>query len=151
MYFQLPLNEGVHPQNMVILPLELQLIADEKAEFFLGLGLQLVQSLPEHGVELFFNMCGLGVDFFDLEIYFAEIVGQLVLPPLDIGVDILDLGRNLGVGIFELDQVVLGHLPQSVAAADLAGDAQGLTAHITVQFQFGPFVLLTSSEILRFI
>ena len=65
-------------------------------------------------------MRSLGVDLLDLEVNFGQIFGELVFAALDVGVDLLDFGGDLWVGVFELDEGMLGHLAGHVVAEDLA-------------------------------
>ncbi len=77
---------------MVVLSLQLQLITDQKAKLLLSLCLQLAQCLLEYGIELLLDVGGFGVDLFDLEVYLAEIVSELVFPSLNVGIYFLHLG-----------------------------------------------------------
>jgi hypothetical protein len=67
-------------------------------------------------------MCGLGVDFLDLEIDFGQIFGELVFASLDVRVNFLHFGRDFGVGVFKLDKGMLGHLTGHVITEDFAVD-----------------------------
>lgn len=88
---ELVLDKAIHPQNMVVLSFQLQLVADQKGQLFLGLVLQLLQSLLENSVELLLDVGGLGVNFLYFQVDFAKIVCKLVFPPLYVGVDFLHL------------------------------------------------------------
>jgi hypothetical protein len=44
----------------------------------------------------------------------------LVFAAFDVRIDLLDFGGDLWIGIFELDEGVLGHLAGHVVAKDLA-------------------------------
>ncbi len=101
--FELVLNKRIHPENVVVLALKLELITNKIRQFTLGFDLELVKDLFEERINLFLNMCGFGVDFLDLEINFREILCKLILATLDVRIDFLDLGRDLRVGILELD------------------------------------------------
>lgn len=150
LYFQLVLDEAVHPQDMVVLSFEFELVADEEAQFLLGLVLEFAEGFLEECVELFLDVRGLGVDFFDLEVDLAQVVGQLVLPPLDVRVDLLHLRRNLGVGFFQLNQRVLRHLPAHVVPEDLAVHAQRLAAGAAVELELVRLVDVALSELFGF-
>lgn len=88
---KLVLNKGVHPQYMIILPLKLQLITNQIRQLPLRLHLQLVQHFFEECINLFLHMRRLRVDLFDFEVYLGEILGELVLPTFDVGIDLFDL------------------------------------------------------------
>ena len=88
---QLVLDKTIHPQYVVVLSFQLQLVADQKGQFFLCLVLQFLQCLLENRVELLLYMGCLCVDLLDFKVNFAEIVCQLIFPPLYVGVDFLHL------------------------------------------------------------
>lgn len=56
-------------------------------------------------------MGGFAVNFLYLKINFTKILGKLVLSSLDIGVDFLNLGRDISICILKSDQLMLPHLP----------------------------------------
>ena len=71
---QLVLDKAIHPENVVVLSFQLQLVADQKGQLFLGLVLQFLQGLLENGVELLLDVGGLRVNFLYFQVNFAEIV-----------------------------------------------------------------------------
>ena len=71
---ELVLDKAIHPENVVVLSFQLQLVADQKGQLFLRLVLQFLQGLLENGVELLLDVGGLRVNFLYLQVNFAEIV-----------------------------------------------------------------------------
>ena len=71
---QLVLDKAIHPENVVVLSFQLQLVADQKGQLFLRLVLQFLQGLLENGVELLLDVGGLRVNFLYFQVNFAEIV-----------------------------------------------------------------------------
>lgn len=71
---ELVLDKAIHPENVVVLSFQLQLVADQKGQLFLGLVLQFLQGLLENGVELLLDVGGLRVNFLYFQVNFAEIV-----------------------------------------------------------------------------
>ena len=60
---ELVLDKAIHPENVVVLSFQLQLVADQKGQLFLRLVLQFLQGLLENGVELLLDVGGLRVNF----------------------------------------------------------------------------------------
>lgn len=71
---ELVLDKAIHPENVVVLSFQLQLVADQKGQLFLRLVLQFLQGLLENGVELLLDVGGLRVNFLYFQVNFAEIV-----------------------------------------------------------------------------
>lgn len=85
------LDEAIHPEDVIILSFKLELIADEETKLLFCLVLELSQSLLEDGVKLLLDVGCFRVDFLDFQVDFAQIIGQLILAPFDIGIDFFDL------------------------------------------------------------
>lgn len=64
--FELVLDEAVHPKDMVVLPLQLQLVANQKAQFLFRLGLQFPKGLLENGIQLLLDMRRFCINLFYL-------------------------------------------------------------------------------------
>lgn len=94
-------------------------------------------------------MGGLGVYLLDLEVDFAEIVSQLVFPSLDVGIDFLDLGGNLGVSVFKFNQGMLCHFPTHMVSEDFAVHTKGFAADTAIEFKFDGIVLVAVTKLLR--
>lgn len=88
------------------------------------------------GVDLLLDMGGLGVYLFYLQIDLAEVFCQLVLSPFNIGVNLFNFGGDIGICIFQLQQLMLAHFPRHVIPIDLASNTKRLIADTAVQLQF---------------
>jgi hypothetical protein len=104
-------DERIHPKYVIVLSFEFKLIADEKAQFLFSLILEFFQCFLKDCVELFFDVGCFGVNFFDFEIDFAEIVCELIFSTFDVGIDFFDIGGDLRVCFFEFDRECLAIYP----------------------------------------
>ena len=88
---ELMLDEAVHPEYMIILSLELELIANEEAKLLLSLDLELLQSFLKDSIKLFLYMSGFRIYLLYFEINLAQIICQLIFSSLDVWINFFNL------------------------------------------------------------
>jgi hypothetical protein len=135
---------------VVVLTFQFKLVTNQVRKFALSFDLELVEDLFEESINLFLNMSCFGVDFLDFEINFRQIFCELILATFNVGIDFLDLGRNFGVSILELDECMLSHLPSHMIAKDFAINTQSFGTDTAIKLKILFFVFFTLTKDFRF-
>lgn len=143
------LQETFDPLNLIVLPLEFELVSDQITHFFLGVLLQLPQSILEQLIDLFFNSRCILINLLNLDVDVTERLGQQVLPFFQVRVDLSRFVYALRIRIRNSHYRMVRHLACHMVTTYFAVYAQWLATHHAEQLLLNLWVLWTLPKSLR--